>query len=125
MEVFSNLVKVTDRLWEVFGRPGVRLATSYYSPDAAEHEAVTGRRRHDRTLASIRDAVRRGIPLRVGVIRVADGQHVEAAMSELLALGVTEVEVDRQRQVGRGAVTASPGVDQLCGHCADGSLSGQ
>lgn len=31
VEVFSNLVHVTDALWEVFARPGVSLATSYYS----------------------------------------------------------------------------------------------
>jgi hypothetical protein len=29
--VFSNLVHVTDDLWEVFSQPGISLATSYYS----------------------------------------------------------------------------------------------
>uniref|UniRef100_UPI0020255946 radical SAM protein n=1 Tax=Frankia sp. CiP1_Cm_nod1 TaxID=2897160 RepID=UPI0020255946 len=29
VEVFSNLYRVTPTLWELFSRPGVRLATSY------------------------------------------------------------------------------------------------
>jgi MoaA/NifB/PqqE/SkfB family radical SAM enzyme len=41
VEVFSNLVRVSSELWETFARRGVRLATSYYSDDAAEHEAIT------------------------------------------------------------------------------------
>ena len=36
----------TDRLWALYGRPGVSLATSYYSPHAVEHDAITGRRSH-------------------------------------------------------------------------------
>lgn len=35
VEVFSNLVHVTPRLWDTFGQPGVRLACSYYSDDAS------------------------------------------------------------------------------------------
>src|SRR5579875_3472941 len=70
VEVFSNLVRIRTELWELFQEPGVRLATSYYSADAGRHDAVTGRRSHDRTLANIEQAVRRRVPLRVGVIEV-------------------------------------------------------
>src|ERR1700733_14611803 len=38
VEVFSNLVRISTELWEVFSRPGVRLATSYYSDSPSEHE---------------------------------------------------------------------------------------
>ncbi len=123
VEVYSNLVRVTGKLWEVFELPGVRLATSYYSADAAQHDAVTGRRSHDRTVASIREALRRGIPLRVGMVEVDKGQEVDAAAAELRMLGVEHVSVDRLRQVGRGVRDRAPGVDQLCGHCADGTLA--
>jgi MoaA/NifB/PqqE/SkfB family radical SAM enzyme len=75
VEVFSNLVHVTDELWQVFGRPGVSLATSYYSDDPAQHAAVTGRPSYARTRANIAEAVRRGIPLRAGVIDLGDGQR--------------------------------------------------
>lgn len=123
VEVYSNLVRVTEPLWEVFSLPGVRLATSYYSADAARHDAITGRRSHDRTLASIHEAMWRGIPLRVGLVDVEDGQDIAGALAKLRALGIENVGVDRLRQVGRGARDQAPGVDQLCGHCAAGSLA--
>ncbi len=94
VEVYSNLVRVTDSLWTAFERPGVRLATSYYSPDAAQHNAITDRRSHDRTLANIRKALRRGIPLRVGLVDVDEGQDIAGALAELESLGVTAVGVE-------------------------------
>jgi MoaA/NifB/PqqE/SkfB family radical SAM enzyme len=123
VEVYSNLARVTEQLWQVFALPGMRLATSYYSRDADRHDAITGRRSHNRTLANIREALRRGIPIRVGVVDVNENQDVEAAVAELHALGLEDVRVDQLRQVGRGARHQAPGVDQLCGHCADGSLA--
>jgi hypothetical protein len=45
VEVYTNMVRVTNGLWQVFSHPGVRLATSYYSSEPAEHDAITGRRR--------------------------------------------------------------------------------
>src|ERR1041385_7570248 len=42
VEVFSNLVHVREHLWRILESPGVGRATSYYSPDAEEHDAVTG-----------------------------------------------------------------------------------
>lgn len=63
VEVFSNLVHVTDELWHVFGRPGVSLATSYYSDDPAQHAAITRRPSYARTRANIAGALRRGDPV--------------------------------------------------------------
>ena len=124
VEVFSNLVHVTPGLWEMFSREGVRLACSYYSDDPAQHAAVTGRANsHVRTRANIVEALRRSIPLRVGVVDTFDGQRAEQAMVELRALGVAEVGYDRLRQVGRGVRDQLPSVDQLCGHCATGVLA--
>ncbi len=40
VEVFTNLVHVTPALWEAFSRPGVRLATSWYTDDPAEHAST-------------------------------------------------------------------------------------
>lgn len=119
VEVFSNLVHVTAELWETFSRPGVRLATSWYSDDAGEHTAITKRPTHARTRANIAEAVRREIPLRVGIIGVLDGQRVDAARGELEAMGVTSVGTDRLRGIGRGAL-GTPTAAELCGHCGDG-----
>lgn len=121
VEVFSNLLHVRPHLWELYSRPGVRLATSYYSDNAGEHEAITQRRgSYRRTKANIAEAVRRAIPLRVGVIDVRNGQRVHQARTELTDLGVVDVHVDRLRQVGRGVRDRAPDVSELCGHCARG-----
>jgi MoaA/NifB/PqqE/SkfB family radical SAM enzyme len=119
VEVFSNLLKVTPQMWDTFARPGVRLATSYYADDASQHESITKRRgSYARTTANIAEAVRRSIPLRVGLIDVMDEQHIEQARQRLAALGVTNVNTDRLRQVGRGMRDGNPDISQLCGACA-------
>lgn len=124
VEVFSNLVHVTPTLWEIFGRRGMRLACSYYSDEPARHAAVTGRLgSHTRTRANIVEALRRSIPLRVGVIDLADGQRAEQAVAELKGLGVVDVGLDQLRQVGRGVRAQQPSMNQLCGHCASNVLA--
>jgi MoaA/NifB/PqqE/SkfB family radical SAM enzyme len=106
-------------------RPGVRLATSYYADNAKQHEATTkGRGSYTRTRANIAEALRRSIPLRVGVIDVVRGQRVDEARRELADLGVLgEVRVDHLRQVGRGVREPSPNVGQLCGNCTRGTVA--
>lgn len=123
--VFSNLVYVKPALWDVFSRPGVRLATSYYTDDAREHERITrGRGSHGRTRSNIAEAVRRSIPLRVGVIDVEDGQRVQQAVSELAGIGVDgEIRIDHLRQIGRGVRDREPDLSQLCGNCGDRKIA--
>lgn len=120
VEVFTNLVHVTDPLWRVFSRPGVSLATSYYSDNPAEHAAITGRPSYARTKANIAEAVRRKIPLRAGVIDMGSGQRSAAARAELVDLGVPAVGYDQLRQVGRGIRDQQASTRQLCGRCGDG-----
>lgn len=138
VEVFSNLVHIGPRLWDTFSRPGVRLATSYYSDTASQHEVITRRRgSHARTRANIAEALRRDIPLRAGVIDVSSSERIglqrtRAAQADLSSLGVSDVGVDRLRRIGRGA-NASPGpdqpgsdqpdLDQLCGRCGHGAVA--
>nr|WP_241479599.1 radical SAM protein [Nocardiopsis lucentensis] len=124
VEVFTNLVHVPPRLWEDFERPGVRLATSWYSDDPDEHEQITQRPTHARTLANIAEAKRREIPLRAGVIGVLESQRSAQASRTLLGLGVDEVRYDDLRGVDRGAVTeVEPDTSVLCGRCAHGNLA--
>lgn len=120
VEVFTNLVHISDELWDTFAQPGVSLATSYYSDKADQHAAVTGRPSYARTKANITEAVRRGIPLRAGVIDLGDGQRVEAARTELADLGVARIGYDRLRQIGRGVRDEDTRAKQLCGRCGDG-----
>ncbi|WP_433181664.1 radical SAM protein [Actinoallomurus sp. CA-150999] len=123
VEVFSNLVHVRADLWDTFTRPGVRLATSWYSDDPIEHAAITRRPGHLRTRANIAEAVRRSIPLRVGIIGVLDGQRTRQAEAMLADLGVTDIGYDDLRQIGRGVRDRPQGVDQLCGACTSGNVA--
>jgi MoaA/NifB/PqqE/SkfB family radical SAM enzyme len=124
VEVYTNLIRVTPEQWALFELPGVQLATSYYSDDASEHESITGRRgSHRQTLDGIAEALRRDIPLRVGLIRTRNGQHVDEACHQLAELGVIDVKVDHLRQVGRGIRDREAAMDQLCGNCASGVLA--
>lgn len=123
VEVFSNMVHISPALWEVLSSPGVRLATSYYSDQPEEHATVTKRPTHARTKANITEALRRSIPLRVGVVNLWDGQRSDHAIDELRSLGVTEIGTDRLRQVGRGTAEQDPSLDQLCGACGDEKIA--
>lgn len=123
VEVFTNLVHVTDALWELFSRPGVSLATSYYSDDAEQHNAITRRPTHARTKANIEKAIALGIPLRTGVIDLGRGQRAGEARDELVNLGVPQIGYDRLREVGRGIRDQGESAAQLCGRCGDGAAA--
>lgn len=122
VEVFSNLIHVRASLWPVLRQRGVTLATSYYSDQAEEHEQITKHRgSYAKTRANIIKALAFRIPLRAGIVHVAEGQRVAEATAELHALGVTRVGTDRLREIGRGAGTQDTHqITELCGHCANG-----
>jgi MoaA/NifB/PqqE/SkfB family radical SAM enzyme len=118
VDVYTNLVHVTPDLWELFSLPGVSLGFSWYSADPGKHAEVTGSRAsHARTKANIREVLRRGIPLRAGIVEVVEGQGIERAEAELRALGVMNMRADRARGVGRAAHGNEPTVSELCGRC--------
>ncbi|KAF3469984.1 radical SAM protein [Streptomyces sp. Tu 3180] len=73
VRVYSNLLRVRAEHWRLLAHPGARLATTYHSTVAAEHDAVTGRAgSHRATRANIAEAVRRGIRLKVAVLDGGD-----------------------------------------------------
>lgn len=126
VEVFSNLEHIKPELWNVFSQEGVHLATSYYSANSTEHDAIVRRRgSYGRTKRNIGEAIARGIPIRVGVIGVRERQDVGGAMHELQEIGVAaeNIGVDYLRQVGRGVRDQEPSVEQLCGNCTNGVLA--
>lgn len=121
VDIYTNLVHVTPDMWDLFTRPGVSVGFSWYSADLDRHAEVTGSRAsHARTRANIREAVRRGVRLRAGLVEVIDGQDIDGAMAELRALGVTSMSTDRSRGVGRAARGTIPAVSELCGQCGKG-----
>ncbi|WP_232544112.1 radical SAM/SPASM domain-containing protein [Streptomyces buecherae] len=123
VEVYSNLVHVSDAWWTQLQREGASLATSWYSDRADEHQAITGRPSFQRTRDNIVKAVRLGIPLRAGIVAVTEGQRVEQAKRDLAELGVTRVGVDHERPYGRGAQNRAPDVSGLCGQCGNGKAA--
>jgi MoaA/NifB/PqqE/SkfB family radical SAM enzyme len=119
VEIYTNLVHVTPTMWEIFRQPGVRLATSYYSDQPDEHEAITGRPTLKVTTKNISRALDLGIKVRAGVIGVRERQRTQDARASLERLGVSEVGYDDLREVGRGIRTNGPSIEQLCGNCGD------
>ncbi|MFD7894324.1 radical SAM/SPASM domain-containing protein [Streptomyces sp. NPDC059743] len=124
IEVFSNLTHITDSVWDALKLRGVRLAFSYYSDNADDHDDVTmARGSHARTRANVAKARRLGIPLRGSVIGVLEGQRAEQARGDLLGLGIRDVRRDRIRPFGRGADGKDPRMDKLCGRCGRGKFA--
>ncbi|MEU1669934.1 radical SAM/SPASM domain-containing protein [Streptomyces sparsogenes] len=122
VEIYSNLFLIRSAWWQVFERPGVSLATSYYSDDPKEHAQITKKfGSHHRTTANITEALRRNIPLRVGMVEVLPGQRIKEGRAKLAAMGVRQINTDRARAVGRAAESgAAPSVNELCGRCGHG-----
>lgn len=117
VEVFSNLVHVTEELWKVFGRTGVSLATSWYADSPELHQKITGRNTFARTKANIVKALEQSIPVRAGIIALTADQGIESAKRQLSDLGVQQIGVDNVRRLGRGN---RPDRDELCGQCGHG-----
>ncbi|MFH8988848.1 radical SAM/SPASM domain-containing protein [Streptomyces sp. NPDC017940] len=124
VEVYSNLVHVSEPWWEQLRHARMSLATSYYSDQATEHDAVTGRRSHARTRQNIIKALAQGTPLRVGIVAMDDVKDTEATRKDLETLGVTNIGVDHVRLFGRGASSSqAPDPAGLCGRCGSGVAS--
>lgn len=125
VEVYSNLVHVTTTWWELLQRPGMSLATSYYSCDPDQHNALTGRpASHARTRTNLVRALELGLDVRVAII-TTDGVGVQQTRTELQQLGITRIGVDRVRPYGRGAPNQEegPSCEGLCGACGQGRAS--
>ncbi|WP_145497513.1 radical SAM protein [Streptomyces sp. CFMR 7] len=123
VRVHSNLYKVRADHWPLFEDPRVDVATTYHSDVAAEHDAITGRDgSHAGTRASIVEALRRGVNLRVAIIDHGNGQRAEEARAEMKALGAT-ASIDTVRAVGRAADGLLPSTSSLCGRCANGKAA--
>jgi MoaA/NifB/PqqE/SkfB family radical SAM enzyme len=126
VEVYSNLFAIPARIWELLKLPGVHLATSYYSDDLTQHDAITTRPgSHAKTRANIAKAVTLGIPIRVGLINLTDRQRTDQARAELIGLGVdpNAIGADFVRAFGRGAGQDGPDESHSCGGCGHGKAA--
>ncbi|MGW9044684.1 SPASM domain-containing protein [Streptomyces lydicus] len=102
----------------------MRLAFSYYSDDAQDHDDVTENRgSHGRTRANIEKARSFGIPMRGSVINVLQGQRADQSRRQLLDIGLRDVRTDKVRPFGRAASGAEPDISKLCGRCGRNKLA--
>lgn len=126
LEVYSNLVHVSDHLLTTAATCGARFATSIYSHDSESHAKVTlSSRSHTQTVANIKRLASMGIPVRGSIIVVDQPDHeISATKTFLQQLGVTETSTDRARPFGRGEQFSNGGsMTGLCGNCWRRSLS--
>lgn len=124
IEVYSNLVGITEKMWDCFLHNKVSLATSFYSFDSLVHDAVTSfRGSHKKTAANIRKAIQLGLGVRTAIIDVRDDQNIEETTRFLQNLGMdpTRISSDRVRGVGRGINSSQEDAKSaLCGKCTSG-----
>lgn len=124
IEVYSNLVGITQRMWDSFTRYNVRIATSFYSAEARVHDAITNLvGSYQKTLGNIKKVLALGVILRVGIIHVREDQDIPGTEAFLQQLGVDpkQIGVDRVRGVGRGLhLTKEDAISALCGKCVSG-----
>jgi MoaA/NifB/PqqE/SkfB family radical SAM enzyme len=127
VEVFTNATRLHDRLLQTFVEHGIHVAVSFYSDDAATHDAITQRTgSFTHTVENLRRIVSSGVSVRAGIIETArnSGHAQRAARFLLEEVGVREIRVDLQRGVGRAANSPAPdeSMQELCGECWKGKL---
>ena len=124
IEVYSNLVGITQRMWDTFTRYNVKIATSFYSTEARIHDAITNLPgSYQKTLGNIKKVIALGLTLRVGIIDIREDQNIPGTEAFLQRLGVDpkQIGVDRVRGVGRGLnLSKEDAVSALCGKCVSG-----
>lgn len=129
VEVYTNATTLTDSYLKLFSENEVQIATSVYSLDEREHDAVTLRSGSSaRTLENIKRAIARGVSVRASVVETDNNPSVKRALIEeqLISLGVERVEFDRVRSIGRGQENTNKQgthpTNAVCGACLKGRL---
>jgi len=124
VEVFTNMVEISEENWSAFQDCNVSLATSFYSAKPEVHDAITrSSGNQPKIIANIQKALSFGLTLRVGLIRTREGQDCEDAALLLKQLGVVNVGCDDVRGVGRGCtLDKRRREDALCGQCGNSKL---
>ena len=124
IQVYTNGFSVSDKLMTIFASEGVDMAFSMYGADGLSHdEMTTVPGSFEKTSATIRGAVSRGLNVAVGIV-ISDTSNIDhelATIAYVEGLGVArdQIGVDRVRSFGRGTQPelGSQCVSELCGRC--------
>lgn len=104
IEVYTNCTMMDMEALEFFCRNKIAVATSLYSSDAEIHDSITQQPgSFDRTMRTIRDIVRSGLSLRIGIIEMKQNTHnIKETIEFLHKIGVQKIKIDIVRPSGRG-----------------------
>jgi len=125
IEVFTNLVALSDSLLDIFGRHRVSIATSVYAGTPELHDLITQTPgSHKKTIFNIARLLSASLPVRVGVIAMEQNKNaIDSTFEFLRELGVTNIGLDQVRSFGRAQAEKSCSMDNLCGNCANNILA--
>lgn len=124
IEVYTNGTAFTAELQDVFETHNVELAFSIYAEKGHIHDEITRiKGSQEKTLQSIKWAVNKELPVRVGIIKMeANAEHIKATQTMLRNIGVKHVGIDFVRGIGRGKDLVNTEIfdpmKELCGNCA-------
>ncbi|OCI98370.1 hypothetical protein A6U85_32300 [Agrobacterium sp. 13-626] len=126
IEVFSNLTQLRDDVVGFSSRNKIRFATSVYSSEPSEHDAITKvTSSFTRTIGNLKKLIASGIETRAGIIAINQSKvSLERTREFLIELGVTRVGVSALRAFGRGEdiLSQDAKLTDLCGNCWDRKL---
>ncbi|MBM6595912.1 radical SAM protein [Microvirga pudoricolor] len=126
IEVFTNLTHLDETTLRYSAEHGIHFATSVYSAEPAEHDAITGvRTSHARTTSNLRRLIDQGIETRAAVIALdQEAPSIVRTKRYLKDMGVPEVRHSEVREFGRGQniLDREANLQGLCGHCWSGKL---
>lgn len=124
IEVYTNLIAISESLLACFKRNRVNIATSIYSKDKNIHDLITTRKGSwDKTVSNIARIIDSGLFLRASVIEMEENKlSITETINWLHTIGVANVGTDKARQFGRANDDQSCDMGELCGECSKGTL---
>lgn len=124
IEVYSNLISMSDDLLETLVDTNAQVATSVYSDDAIKHDQITKRTgSFERTICNIKTLLGRDIPVRASFIAMeSNADDYDLTKNLLSEIGIENVGYDQAREFGRANPEKSCKMGELCGECSKGTL---
>ena len=126
IEVFTNGTAFNAKIKQAFLAHKVNLAFSVYAATPSVHDSITVQSgSFSKTKKSIQWALEHGLTVRAAIIKMKENENeIEKTRRFLQDLGVTQIQLDSVRGVGRGSVDKTTDVQarELCGRCWEGKL---
>lgn len=126
IEVYTNGISISDKMFEAFIKHKVNLAFSIYSSTYQVHDEITNRKgSFEKTIKNLQNAKQLGLTSRVGIINMQqNGELINETIDFIKSLGIENIKVDVVRGIGRGdnLKSSTNPMSQLCGACWKGQL---